>query len=168
MSAPRDPSPQPIHMSITTYKQSTPQSQALRRRNIIVPPLYFGMVAPKIYRRFPPLSATPSGHPLQLNFPFLERLKLKTIMYVGCCADGLMVDTLLTRSIRWRILSGARNMGFRYVIFGCSLRRSHLLRMILLWWRRRYRIFSIHGIIRFLFTVIRGNIDGCQHFAGSC
>jgi len=74
MSAPLDHTPEGIHTSITSYKEFKPQSQALRRRNIIVPPLYFGMVAPKIYR---------SGHPLQLNFPFLERLKLKTIVYLA-------------------------------------------------------------------------------------
>jgi len=97
MSATRDPSPQPIHTSITSYKQSTPQAQALRRRNIIVPPLYFGMVAPKIYR---------SGHPLQLNFHFLERLKLKTIIYL---AD----QEYSAENIAWCELHGIRTCHIR-------------------------------------------------------
>ncbi|KAK9454884.1 tyrosine phosphatase family-domain-containing protein [Dipodascopsis uninucleata] len=41
---------------------------------LLVPPLNFAMVASGIYR---------SGHPLPINFPFLERLKLKTIIYLG-------------------------------------------------------------------------------------
>jgi hypothetical protein len=86
MSAPRDYSPVGIHSSITSYKEARPHPQALRKRNIIVPPLYFGMVAPKIYRRYKLSKSKPrltrhSGHPLQLNFPFLDRLHLKTIMF---------------------------------------------------------------------------------------
>jgi hypothetical protein len=57
MSAPRDHTPEGMQTSLTSYKEYTPQSQALRRRNIIVPPLYFGMVAPKIYRRFIPVKS---------------------------------------------------------------------------------------------------------------
>lgn len=38
------------------------------------PPLNFGVVNSDIYR---------SGHPQKINYPFLESLKLKTIIYVG-------------------------------------------------------------------------------------
>ncbi|KAK9481295.1 protein-tyrosine phosphatase [Lipomyces japonicus] len=41
---------------------------------LMVPPLNFAMVASGVYR---------SGHPLPINFPFLEKLKLKTIIYLG-------------------------------------------------------------------------------------
>lgn len=51
MSIPRDESPQEISSSISSYQESSPHAEALRQRNIIVPPLYFGMIAPKIYRR---------------------------------------------------------------------------------------------------------------------
>lgn len=54
MSAPRDQSPVGLRSSITSYREARPHPQALRKRNIIVPPLYFGMVAPKIYRRLVP------------------------------------------------------------------------------------------------------------------
>ncbi|KAK7205836.1 tyrosine phosphatase family-domain-containing protein [Myxozyma melibiosi] len=43
-------------------------------KKILVPPLNFAMVASGIYR---------SGHPLPINFPFLETLKLKTIIFLG-------------------------------------------------------------------------------------
>lgn len=52
MSALRDPTPQGIDHSNSLSREITPQAEALRRRNIIVPPLYFGMVAPKLYRRY--------------------------------------------------------------------------------------------------------------------
>ncbi|TPX40591.1 hypothetical protein SeLEV6574_g06541 [Synchytrium endobioticum] len=39
----------------------------------IVPPLNFAMVAPGIYR---------SGHPNKKNFPFLQKLKLRSILYL--------------------------------------------------------------------------------------
>ncbi|KAK9459148.1 protein-tyrosine phosphatase [Lipomyces oligophaga] len=42
-------------------------------RKLLVPPLNFAMVASGIYR---------SGHPLPINFPFLEKLKLKSIIYL--------------------------------------------------------------------------------------
>ncbi|KAK9451619.1 tyrosine phosphatase family-domain-containing protein [Limtongia smithiae] len=43
-------------------------------KKLLVPPLNFAMVASGIYR---------SGHPLPINFQFLEKLKLKTIIYLG-------------------------------------------------------------------------------------
>ncbi|KAK9240643.1 tyrosine phosphatase family-domain-containing protein [Lipomyces kononenkoae] len=43
-------------------------------KKLLVPPLNFAMVTSGIYR---------SGHPLPINFPFLEKLKLKTIIYLG-------------------------------------------------------------------------------------
>lgn len=39
-----------------------------------VPPLNFSLVADGVYR---------SGHPLEINYPFLQKLHLKTIIYVG-------------------------------------------------------------------------------------
>ncbi|KAI9812405.1 MAG: hypothetical protein M1827_004636 [Pycnora praestabilis] len=40
----------------------------------LIPPLSFAMVTPGVYR---------SGHPLEINFPMLEKLKLKTIVYLA-------------------------------------------------------------------------------------
>lgn len=45
----------------------------------LVPPLNFALVAEDIYR---------SGHPLEINYPFLENLKLKTIVYIGDRKDS--------------------------------------------------------------------------------
>ncbi|BFZ61955.1 hypothetical protein YB2330_003033 [Saitoella coloradoensis] len=42
--------------------------------NVLVPPISFAMVAPGVYR---------SGHPLRLNFNFLEKRKFKTIIYIA-------------------------------------------------------------------------------------
>ncbi|ODQ55530.1 protein-tyrosine phosphatase [Saitoella complicata NRRL Y-17804] len=42
--------------------------------NVLVPPISFAMVAPGVYR---------SGHPLRLNFKFLEKRKFKTIIYIA-------------------------------------------------------------------------------------
>ncbi len=39
-----------------------------------IPPINFGMVEEDLYR---------SGQPNVLNFPFLEKLKLKTIIYLA-------------------------------------------------------------------------------------
>jgi len=39
-----------------------------------LPPLSYGMVEDELYR---------SGEPNDLNFPFLERLKLKTVIFLG-------------------------------------------------------------------------------------
>lgn len=40
----------------------------------LVPPLNFSLVADGVYR---------SGHPLEINYAFLQRLHLKTIIYIG-------------------------------------------------------------------------------------
>ncbi|KAI9866567.1 MAG: hypothetical protein M1813_001119 [Trichoglossum hirsutum] len=40
----------------------------------LVPPLGFAMVVRGVYR---------SGHPLEINFPMLEKLKLRTIVYLA-------------------------------------------------------------------------------------
>ncbi|KAL0636360.1 hypothetical protein Q9L58_004707 [Maublancomyces gigas] len=45
-----------------------------QHRQFIVPPLSFQLVATGVYR---------SGYPLPINFPMLERLGLKTIIYLG-------------------------------------------------------------------------------------
>lgn len=44
---------------------------------LLVPPLNFAMVLPEIYR---------SGYPNQRNYTFLDKLKLKTVIYIG--TDG--------------------------------------------------------------------------------
>lgn len=44
------------------------------RQQLLVPPLNFALVAEEVYR---------SGHPLEINYPFLEHLDLKTIVYIG-------------------------------------------------------------------------------------
>lgn len=41
---------------------------------MLIPPVNFSLVVGRFYR---------SGHPIELNFPFLETLELKTIVYVG-------------------------------------------------------------------------------------
>ncbi|KAJ3031369.1 hypothetical protein HDV00_008369 [Rhizophlyctis rosea] len=50
---------------------------------ILVPPLNFAMVAPGVYR---------SGYPNKKNFPFLQKLGLKSIMYL--CEDDYSTDNL--------------------------------------------------------------------------
>lgn len=41
---------------------------------LVVPPLNFAPVVGDVYR---------SGHPLEINYPFLERLHVKTVIYLG-------------------------------------------------------------------------------------
>ena len=41
---------------------------------LLIPPINFGMVEEQLYR---------SGMPNELNFPFLERLNLKKIIYLA-------------------------------------------------------------------------------------
>ncbi|CAN6608310.1 tyrosine-protein phosphatase-like protein Oca2p [Trichomonascus vanleenenianus] len=48
------------------------------RTTLFVPPLNFALVAEGVYR---------SGHPLPINYPFLESLELKTIIYLGERSD---------------------------------------------------------------------------------
>jgi len=47
---------------------------------IYVPPLNFSLVENGIYR---------SGHPVPINYPFLETLNLKTVIYLGDKQDNL-------------------------------------------------------------------------------
>ena len=47
---------------------------------ILVPPLQFSLVAPNIYR---------SGYPNKKNFPFLKKLRLKSIIYLADDDDYL-------------------------------------------------------------------------------
>ena len=49
-----------------------------QRRHLLIPPLNFALVADDVYR---------SGHPLEINYPFLEHLSLKTIVYIGDRSD---------------------------------------------------------------------------------
>jgi hypothetical protein len=46
------------------------------KTKLLVPPLNFALVAEGVYR---------SGHPLEINYRFLENLNLKTIMLVSTC-----------------------------------------------------------------------------------
>ncbi|KZF25967.1 protein-tyrosine phosphatase [Xylona heveae TC161] len=54
------------------------------RPSPLVPPLCFSMVSPGVYR---------SGYPLEINFPMLEKLKLRTIIYL---ADTDYLDENIT------------------------------------------------------------------------
>ncbi|KAJ2961452.1 hypothetical protein NQZ79_g3253 [Umbelopsis isabellina] len=58
-------------MDLVTSNNSTRSKQAPINMPL-VPPLNFAMVAPGVYR---------SGHPNRQNFPFLRKLRLKTVMY---------------------------------------------------------------------------------------
>ena len=56
----------------------------------LVPPLGFAMVVSGVYRYdlknasdTSLLTNLRSGHPLEINFPMLEKLKLRTIVYVN-------------------------------------------------------------------------------------
>ena len=149
--APRNPSSQTIDV-LVTHKTGT-HDQALRRRNIIVPPLYFGMVAPKIYRRYPIYSKMlmNSGHPLQLNFPFLERLHLKTIMYAPfkfTLYKMLILDTSQIKSILKRTSLGARNTEYKYVTYACNLQKSRSPKMTLTLLQKLYHSSSIRETIQ--------------------
>lgn len=44
------------------------------KKNVLVPPLNFALVAEGVYR---------SGHPLKINYKFLQNLHLKAIIYLG-------------------------------------------------------------------------------------
>ncbi|CAG8551008.1 10209_t:CDS:2 [Scutellospora calospora] len=54
-----------------TLTQNLPDEEEVK---VMVPPLNFAMVAPGVYR---------SGHPNRKNFPFLKKLKLKSIIYLS-------------------------------------------------------------------------------------
>ncbi|KAI9784090.1 MAG: hypothetical protein M1839_002594 [Geoglossum umbratile] len=54
--------------------QSQDEEELPPRPMPLVPPLGFAMVVPGVYR---------SGHPLEINFPMLEKLKLRTIVYLA-------------------------------------------------------------------------------------
>ena len=41
---------------------------------LLIPPINFGQVELDLYR---------SGHPTELNFPFLETLNLRTVIYLS-------------------------------------------------------------------------------------
>ncbi|VVT45724.1 uncharacterized protein SAPINGB_P000859 [Magnusiomyces paraingens] len=63
----------------TKQEPSTQDSQlqkTIRLCNVklLVPPLNFALVAEDVYR---------SGHPLEINHPFIENLNLRTIVYIG-------------------------------------------------------------------------------------
>lgn len=51
----------------------------MSKTTIYVPPLNFSLVEEGIYR---------SGHPVPVNFPFLKKLNLKTVIYLGDKEDN--------------------------------------------------------------------------------
>lgn len=59
------------HVS-STQSVDTPKRLRPARRPPLVPPLSFQLAATGVYR---------SGYPLEINFPMLSRLRLKTVMY---------------------------------------------------------------------------------------
>ena len=61
----------PLHPPLTTTTED----------KVIVPPLNFAIVAPGVYR---------SGHPNRKNHPFLRRLRLRSLLYLG--DDHLTAD----------------------------------------------------------------------------
>ncbi|KAJ8104151.1 tyrosine phosphatase family-domain-containing protein [Lipomyces tetrasporus] len=67
---------EPSHISSSRMSSISSTANFFDRpeKKLLVPPLNFAMVTSGIYR---------SGHPLPINFPFLEKLKLKTIIYLG-------------------------------------------------------------------------------------
>ena len=61
--------------SATTTTTCTGRRQVLRpSRRVLIPPPNFGMVEDNLYR---------SGQPSELNFPFLEKLKLRTVVWLA-------------------------------------------------------------------------------------
>ncbi|KAI9684092.1 MAG: hypothetical protein M1829_003362 [Trizodia sp. TS-e1964] len=58
-------------MDLNDYEEEEP---LIPRPVPLVPPLSFAMVSPGLYR---------SGHPLEINFPMLENLHLRTIVYLA-------------------------------------------------------------------------------------
>lgn len=59
--------------SLATTPDGKPDTSAVARP-LYVPPLNFSLVEDGIYR---------SGFPMPINYPFMERIKLKTIIYLG-------------------------------------------------------------------------------------
>src|SRR5271155_2819449 len=103
-----------------------------------------------------------SGHPLQLNFPFLERLKLKTIMYV-LFPTMLMIDTSPIKSTPQRTYPGARNMIYEYVTYPCTLQKNLSLRMTPISSHKHYLNSSTRKTTPSSFTATKANTDGSNH-----
>ncbi|KAI8820841.1 tyrosine phosphatase family-domain-containing protein [Fimicolochytrium jonesii] len=78
-SLPRSPPSPTAPATETSTIPQPPQPQ----RSLIVPPLNFAMVAPGVYR---------SGYPNRKNFPFLQTLRLRCIMYL--CEDDYSADNI--------------------------------------------------------------------------
>ena len=100
-----------------------------------------------------------SGHPLQLNFPFLERLKLKTIMYV-LFPTMLMIDTSPIKSTPQRTYPGARNMIYEYVTYPCTLQKNLSLGMTPISSHKHYLNSSTRETTPSSFTATKANTDG--------
>lgn len=60
--------------SKTSQSATNPSKRNLKQSSPLVPPLNFALVEDRIYR---------SGFPIPTNYPFLEQLGLKTIIYLG-------------------------------------------------------------------------------------
>lgn len=64
-----------LSSSTMTLQLGEPEPKSRQTRpQMLVPPLNFALVAEDVYR---------SGHPLEINYRFLENLALKTIVYIG-------------------------------------------------------------------------------------
>eukprot|EP00128_Syssomonas_multiformis_P014432 Colp12_sorted_trinity150504_noHs@10199 len=59
---------------MSTRQESFSMGMKAGVRTVIVPPLNFAMVQPQVYR---------SGYPTRKNFPFLKKLGLKSVLYLG-------------------------------------------------------------------------------------
>lgn len=57
-----------------TDQQLPNDTNIISQKPQLVPPLNFSLVEDRIYR---------SGFPIEINYPFIEQLKLKTIIYLG-------------------------------------------------------------------------------------
>ncbi|KAJ3185812.1 hypothetical protein HDU85_001181 [Gaertneriomyces sp. JEL0708] len=68
---------------MTSNSNNDNTAVATPRAKPLVPPLNFAMVAPGVYR---------SGYPNRKNFPFLQKLGLKSIMYLA--EDDYFPETL--------------------------------------------------------------------------
>lgn len=78
--------------------------KALQKKMSFIPPPNFGYVEPDLYR-----SAVPSD----MNFPFLQTLHLKTVIYLSLDAPSvLFLEFLKEHNIELKQISGAETTGF--------------------------------------------------------
>lgn len=70
-----------LPINIIEKEDTSLQKSEITEKEQYVPPLNFSLVEDSIYR---------SGFPMPINYPFLEQLKLKTIIYLGDLCDSLL------------------------------------------------------------------------------